>query len=244
MKKFKNFSLLLVLFVLSSVLYGCPGGGGSSTLIDEMIEAYGGEEKLKLLDSYSVLWNMNAIAKSDTGKDVRHVKQPDKLRVELFYDSGNVELRILDGDQGISGIQGQGQQKAAPMQVNAMKIQRARLYTPLVLKSKAEGVTLSEEDGVKVLSIKEGDLVTKYYVNAQTKLIEKSVGILSMGGQSMEFITEYSDYREVKSASTPGVAGPIFAHKEVKYAMGMNTAVNTLMDIKFNEPHPDGRFSM
>ncbi len=234
----KSLSLLtcsVFLLVLSAALYGCSGSGSADGVVSAMVKAYGGEENLKKINSYSQLWEMDALAKQDTGNDVRYIEQPGKLRVELFYSKGPAEQRIINNTKGYNSLQGGSQNEAKGPQLSAMKIQRARMYSPLTLKNKVESLTLSKEEGYNILSLKEGEITTNYYVNAETNLIDKVVGSMAMGGQNMEFITEYSDYKAVE--------GVLVAHKENKFAMGMNTAQNTLKDIRLSVVHKDGSFN-
>lgn len=222
------------LIALSVSMFGCSGGGGASGVINAMVEAYGGEENLKKLNSYSQLWNMNALAKQDIGNDVRYVEQPDRLRVELYYTKSSAEQRIINGTKGFSSMQGGAKNEAKGPQLSAMKVQRARMYTALTLKLKIESLTHRQEGGHNILSLKEGEVTTSYYINVDTNLIDKVVGAMSMGGRNMEFVTEYSDYRNIE--------GVMVAHKENKFAMGMNTAENTLKEIRLSETFVDGFF--
>lgn len=235
MKSLSLFTYSVFLLVLSSVLYGCPGGFSVDGVVSAMVKAYGGEDNLKKINSYSQLWDMDALAKQDTGNDVRYIEQPGKLRVELFYSKGSAEQRIINNDRGYNAVQGGPQNEAKGPQLSAMKIQRARMYTPLTLKNKIKSLSLAKDDGYSILILKEGEITTRYYVNEETNLIDKVVGSLQMGGQNMEFITEYSDYRSVD--------GVMIAHKENKFAMGMNTAQNTLKDIRLSVVHKDGSFN-
>lgn len=234
MKSLSMTGYLVSLLLFSTFLYGCPSSGGVEEVLGNVITTYGGEENLKKLNSYSQLWTMDALAKQDRGNDVRYVEQPGKLRVELFYEKNPAEQRIINGEKGYSASQGGGQNEARGPQLSAMKIQRARMYSPLTLKTKIASLTVRDEPGYKVLVLKEGEVTTKYYVNVQTNLIDKVVGILSMGGQNMEFVVEYSDFRTVE--------GVMVAYKENKFAMGMNTAQNTLKDLRLNVVHKDGFF--
>lgn len=227
---FKSFLLV----ALSFSIFSCSSGGGASGVVNSMIEAYGGEENLKQLNSYSQLWVMDALAKQDTGNDVRYIVQPERLRVELFYSKSSAEQRIINGNKGFNSMQGGSKNEAKGPQLSAMKIQRARMYTALTLKLKIESLTHRQEEGYNILSLKEGEITTNYYVNVETNLIDKVVGSMSMGGRNMEFVTEYSDYKEVK--------GVMIAHKENKFAMGMNTAQNVLQDLRLSETFVDGFF--
>jgi len=98
-------------------------------------------------------------------------------------------------------------------------------YHPLVLQNKLRNISASEDAKDYILTLKEGSLSAQYFVSKETYLIEKVVGKLSMGGQPMEFVTLYDDYRAIKGVMVP--------YKEVKYAGSVNTAVMHLQKMHF-----------
>ena len=223
---------LITLFVISGI-----SGCGSPEPIDPvegllkgLVEEYGGEEALKGFSSSLVRWDIEAIARGDKGEDVRYLELPGKLRVELNYTKSG-ELRIINGEEGLKGFKDeQGRVEMGPAlgpPLLGMKLQRMRFYTPLMLMEKKASLTLIEKDGFKVLSLVEGPLTADYYVNPEKRRIELFVGRLDMGGRSIEFKTEYSDFKMV--------SGLLMHHKEVKYAGGTNTAVLALKELRLGE---------
>ena len=194
-------------------------------LLADMITEYGGVENLKKLDSYVSLWEIQVQVRPQTGKAIHFVQMPDKLRVELDYgDSG--EIRFLNGSKGYKGY-GKGELKEVRgPQLDSMKLQLMRLFTPLELKRRSAKLQLSEADGVKLITLKESGLTAVYHVNPATLRIDKVVGKLDMGGRQMEFVTEYTDFKKVE--------GVLMHHKENKFAAGTNTALLFLKGVKFD----------
>ncbi|MEE8575236.1 MAG: hypothetical protein V3T30_07470 [Thermodesulfobacteriota bacterium] len=196
-------------------------------LLARMIEEYGGEENLKKLDSYISVWDIQVMVRDDKGTATNHVELPGKLKVELVYPDKK-EARVLNSGKGYKTYNGSAGKPAVGPPLDAMKLQLLRLFTPLTLSrlftASPGSFNLSEDGEYKLLTLKGGNLGTIYYVNAKTLMIEKVVGRLSMGGQTMEFLTEYSDIRPE--------GGVLMHHMENKFAGGTNTAKLYLKEIK------------
>lgn len=218
------------LFLTFFFICGVSRAASTEDLLNKLVQSYGGEKNLKKLDSWSAVWQIESSAKGETGADTRSISLPGKLRVELKYANSS-ELRIINGDKGYKGFSGSPLLPASGPPLEAMKLQRMRMYTPLTLLKKKKNLTVSEEGGFKVITLKEGGRGTnakhgsgRYFVNPETMRIERFIGRMEMNGQAMEFKTEYSDFKTVD-----GVA---LHHKEVKYAGSVNTAVMALKEAK------------
>ena len=235
---------LAALFVISGIS-GCgektpPDPVGE--LLTGLIEEYGGEEALKGFSTSLVRWDIEAIARGDKGEDVRYLELPDRLRVELNYTTSG-ELRVINGEEGLKGFKdSQGRVTMGPAlgpPLLGMKLQRMRLHTPLMLMKKKAFLTVSEKDGFKVITLVDGPLTANYYVNPGKRRIEVFVGKLDMGGmggRTIEFKTEYSDFKMV--------SGLLMHHREVKYAGGTNTAVLALKELRLGEKHDPRLFNV
>ena len=193
------------------------------TVIDKMLESYGGEEKLLQLNSYKQVWNIEFMTSDKSGYDNRTVKMPHYLRTEIIYPD-RTEVRVLTSDSGIKIFGDKTIEAKGPM-LSAMKLQLMRLFNPLVLKSKLRDLTLTQNTKQYILVLKNGDIAVEYIVSKKTHLIEKVIGRLQMGSQQMEFLTRYEDYKPVQ--------GVLIPHKEVKFVGSMNTAIMTLSKIDF-----------
>lgn len=69
----------------------------TDSVLEKMIHAYGGQESLRKLDSMVQEWDFVALMGNRHGSDVRSVRVPNQLRVELTYPDKK-ETRILNGD--------------------------------------------------------------------------------------------------------------------------------------------------
>lgn len=215
--------LFPMLFVFHSSHAALPD---AATILSDMVERYGGAEALdKLNGPYKQFWDLVALTSNEKGTDQRTIDLPNKLIVELTYPSKS-EKRILDGDSGEKIYNKARHITVKGPGLMAMKLQRMRLYNPLLLQNIANKITTAEgEDGHYKLTLHEEALTTTYYVNRKTLLIDKVTGTLEMNGNAMTFMTEYHDYKSVEGVMLP--------HKEVKYVGTINTAVLTLQKTQF-----------
>lgn len=223
----KKLIMFLTIVFAVSFISGCGVKDPKDQLFDEMIGAYGGLENLKKLDSYISVWDMEVRVRPQKGKAINFIDQAGKLRVELTYPD-KTETRLVVGSKGYKGFNKGPLEEVTGPRLDSMKLQMMRLYSPLTLKNKA-GVVVTEGNGVKYITLKEGTITSVYHVNATTFMIEKVVGKLKMGPREMEFQTEYSDFKKVD--------GVLIHHRENKFAGGTNTAELFLKDVKLSVKH-------
>lgn len=222
----KLLSLLLLsipLLIISQTLHS--QSLDRQAVLESLISAYGGEENLRKLDNVIEEWSVVALMSNRHGTDTRSILVPDQLKVELVYPDKQ-EIRTLNGDAGSVIFDGAAAEPARPPQRDAMRLQLMRLYSPLVLRDKADAVTLVSDEDYLALSLSEHGVQADYLVNPDTWQIEKVVGTLDMAGNTMTFLTEYSDFKYVD--------GVLVHHKENKYAGQVNTAILHLHQITIN----------
>lgn len=195
----------------------------AEAIIAKMINAYGGEKALQQLNSYEQVWRVEAKANDINGTDNRFVTMPSSLTTALTYPNKR-ETRILHNNYGIKKYGERTMEAKGPM-LDAMKLQLMRLYSPLVMQSKQQDITVSSAPEHYVLTLAQGSISAAYFVSTKSYFIEKVVGRLSMGSQAMEFLTVYEEYKPF--------GGVMMPHKEIKYAGGVNTADMYLQQTTF-----------
>jgi hypothetical protein len=232
MKLLPGIILLAPLLVFSQT--ADPQSLDKQTALDKIIHAYGGETNLRRLDRVVQEWDFFALTGNRHGTDVRSIRIPDQLKVELSYPD-KTEIRILNGREGRVAFDQRLAQTASPAQRDAMRLQLMRLYSPLVLRDRSDAVSLEIDGEFCALSLLENGVRADYLVNMETWRIEKVVGTLTVNGTQMQFLTEYSDFKYVD--------GILVHQKENKYAGGVNTAKLKLSRITFNAELDDSTFS-
>ena len=228
---FTRLSLLILLLAISY-----PGHVLAMDLegvLDKLIKSYGGEENLRKLDTMTQQWDVVALMGNRHGTDVRDIRVPDQLRVELDYQ-GESETRILNGNIAYYRSNVSPASDVTVFQRDAMRLQLMRLYSPLVLRDKIASVSLTEDGDWLALSLAEYGVKVHYQVNRGNWRIEKVSGVMSINGNEMQFLTVYSDFAVVE--------GALLHHKENKFAGDVNTAVLNLKKVSFDVEFEDSHF--
>ncbi|MBX9635572.1 MAG: hypothetical protein K2X44_11380, partial [Magnetospirillum sp.] len=150
--------------------------------------------------------------------------------IDTNYPSGERESRILDRSLAYkNGAVAQG-----PF-VTATRLQAARFRLPLLLAEHPAKLAGASPEGWKLLVVELGDgMIIEAQIDADKALIRRSRGLLSMGGQVMEFVTDYDDFRKVD--------GVLVAHREGHAAMGMTTGESRLDKVEINSAIADTVF--
>lgn len=202
-------------------------------VLEQMVEAYGGEENVRKLDSMTQEWDFVALMGNRHGSDVRAVAMPNRLRVELTYPEKK-ETRVLDGDIGFVIYDKRPSSVVQGHQKDAMRLQLMRLYSPLALLERIEQIHLTDKGDFIVLTLQENGLQADYLVNKEDWYIEKVLGTLHINGMKMNFLTEYEDFRKVE--------GVVLHHKENKFAGSVNTARLELRNVTLDATIDDVEF--
>jgi len=223
----------LSVFLLLLSFPGFAQAADVRTVLDQLIQSYGGENNLRKMDNMVQEWDMVALMGNRHGTDVRSIRSPDLLRVDLSYP-GKSETRILNGESASVIFNGSRQGNVSTPQRDAMRLQLMRLYSPLMLRNKIDSLSLKEEGGLLALSLVESGVHVHYLVNKEIWRIEKVAGSLIINGGEIQFLTEYSDFSVVE--------GVLVHHRENKFAGGVNTAMLQLRQITFDAHMDDSLF--
>lgn len=211
------------LFTLLLLIAAAPAFAASEldTLIDRVISVYGGEKAWKNVNTIAETGRITSTM-SGTGTAIRTWMRDSRLRIEIHYASRG-ELRVLDGDKGTHNGE-----EVTGMQLDAMKLQWARLAFPAVLVAhRAQVHDAGTRDGLRVIEVPlSASLKVMAAIDPKTAHIVRSASEGKMGAATMQFVTEYSDFRMAN--------GLLFAFREENFAQGMKTADTTLgkIDVK------------
>ena len=231
MKVLPHIALFCFLAICSSTV--SAQSPDLDTVLQNIIESYGGEENLRKLDSQIQEWSIFAKMGNRHGTDLRTLRIPDQLKVELTYPSKK-ETRIVNGATSFVAYGSTPAQTAAHPQIDAMYLQLMRLYSPLVLRDKLELLSLTVDGDLCAVTLFERGVRVDYMVNTDNWHIEKVVGSLAVKGGEMRFLTEYSDF-----AFHEGV---LIHQRENKFAGNVNTAVLQLRRITLDAEVEDTDF--
>ena len=228
-------ALTILVFALSNHASAQPPDLDAA--LNKLIESYGGETNLHKLDSQIQEWAVVALMSSRHGTDVRAIRAPQQLRVELRYPHKS-ETRIINGDESYTGYGDAPLQEAVHPRSDAMRLQLMRLYSPLILRDMRDNLTLTINGEHCALTLSKYGLRVDYLINMANWHIEKVIGTMTINGTAMRFLTEYSDFKFRD--------GVLVHERENKYAGAVNTAVlqldRIILDAELNEEYfqPDG----
>ncbi len=227
-----RITLLLFILAISGPVSAEPEDLGAA--LERIIQVYGGEENVRKLDNVVQEWSVVALMGNRHGTDTRSVQVPGRLKVELIY-AHKQETRVLKDDTGYVIFRDGIPTIAKDMQRDAMRLQLMRLYSPLALRDRIDNLSMAEQEGFLYLTLRENGLRADYVVNMENWRIEKVVGTMSINGNEMNFLTEYSEFKLVD--------GVLVHHRENKYAGQVNTAVLNLNTITIEAQFEDDTFS-
>jgi hypothetical protein len=231
MKLLPHIALSILLVICSSAVNA--QSLDLDTVLESIIESYGGEENLRKLDSQIQEWSVFAKMGNRHGIDLRTIRAPDQLKVELTYATKK-ETRVVNGDESFVAYGSASAQAAVHPQLDAMRLQLMRLYSPLMLRDKIESLSLTVDGELCAVTLFENGVRVDYVVNMDNWHIEKVVGSLAMKGGEMRFLTEYSDFTFHE--------GVLIHQRENKFAGDVNTAVLQLRRITIDAEIKDTDF--
>jgi hypothetical protein len=210
---------------------------GVDSLVRKSVDAYGGEAALARAAHIRQFGKTSSIMRTGTtGTIQREFTAPDRLRVQITYGR-DVETRVFDGKDGW-----RMGKKVDGAPYDAMVLQAARLALPLNLlrnRKKLVDKGVGEVDGKPVRTLElplGGGLKLTVDIDPETGRIVRSAGRggEGMGGQPLEFITGYSDFRKVGAL--------LFAFREANFANGFVTGETILEKVELPAVLPAATF--
>jgi len=205
--------------------------GAKSALVDAVIEAHGGADRISGIRSLRLEGMLVAVNGGNHGKLYRISQGEGTLSMMVEYPD-RIELRILEDGRG---WRGDGPATLAEVQgplLGAMVLQSARAFLPMVLADHRDDTVLEHSDSTTaVLTVTlTPELSLRLWMDPDTHLITRSESILAAGPMTIAFATDYADYRMVD-----GVAFPF---REQTFAQGVPTASTLIESVEINPEGP------
>ncbi|MDX8411462.1 MAG: hypothetical protein R8K46_06290 [Mariprofundaceae bacterium] len=201
------------------------------TTIDQILEAYGGRDRLLAVKAYRLEATMQAVRRDEQADVFRIVEGIDRFTLMLRYPS-QTEVRVFSQGRVWQGNDPEQLDPAQGPPADAIALQAARINIVRLLD--VMRIRVRQGEASETNSVLELRLAANLWVRA---LIDKAthhvIGTQSMmrvGEQSMVFETLYSDFRQVD--------GVLFAFREEKYASGAHMGSIDVHLIEIN-PKPE-----
>lgn len=236
----------LLLMLLTVALIGwnaaeAPAQAGPEpidALVARTLQAYGGDSLPRHDRMFRVTGRNWSNRRAAEGAVLRELRWPDYLRVEIAYEDGGRESRLLVGDDGWHN----GAPAPAPL-VDAMRLQAARLALPMLLGWESEQLRdlgeaqLSDGTEVRRLAVDlteafpsgpGGELTLFVEIRRADARILRSAGVMKMGGEEVSFGAAYEEFGPFAALSWP--------RRENQSAMGQPTGWTTIEAIEVDLP--------
>ncbi len=197
-------------------------------LIDRVMEAYGGSQKLRSIKAYRLQGTLRAHQRRRDGEFIRISEGFDRLKVLVRYAT-NMELRVVDGKRGWRGRSRQELGPAHGPMLDAMLLQAARARLPWILDRFRDRVRLVKEEKENSLVLEmplQSGLLLRAFLDTKSIRIVRTESILPAGAMQMKFTSDYADFRNV--------SGVFFPFREENYASGVHTASMAVQELIFN----------
>ena len=223
----------VVLFALTALL--CLTGAAPALgqdvgpLIERVLEAYGGRERLEQVHSYRFEASMHALVRDQQAAVERSARWPGLLEVVIHYPD-QVEIRRLSEGRGWRGPNRQALEEVQGPMLNSMRTQAIRASLPWVLaqlEDRVELIDTTEESYLLGLRLG-GDAAVRFWIETATDRVVRTEAIVDAGQAVMIFATDFSDFRDVD--------GVLFPFHEETWAQGTHTASVDVTLVEWNPP--------
>jgi len=230
-KQTMQFQTRALLCALTLSMAGAAGAAEPMPQIfSKVAAAYGGPAPTAMVETGTTTSFIRG-----PGSLLRQYQAPDRFRIEINYATGS-EVRAMAGDS--AWMQGK---PSNPTLRGAVALQAARMALPWNMLARQDAAVdrgeLAGPEGKSVRVVElalEDKLKLVVEIDPDSGHILRSRGIQSIGSNTMEFATGYSDFK------TEG--GRTYAAHEEHYAMGQHTGYSNITKIDYPAALPDSVF--
>lgn len=213
-----------------------PEGMTAQTIINDYIEAIGGEQQLKSIKSVS-----NEMKMSIMGQEAQVTliqKEPMKLSLTISMSGMTLQEQKFNGEKAMNAAMGNKQVFTEGPEFDALKTQ-AEIFPQLSYGSyKLELAGIEEIEGITAYKVivtpPSGKSQTDFY-NITTNLLIRTLSTQAgPGGQDITIISDISDYKEV--------GGVLIPHKITISGATPQPMTMESINLRVNEPVDDTLF--
>lgn len=211
-------AILIVLFLLLTVSSRAGAepqadppaaeSDATKTLIENVIQAYGGREALEKIRSVHAKGTIEAFMRGDHGIYERYWERDRKLRVETTYER-STEVRILNGSKGYRGADDASLEEVKDHRLISMIYQYKNLDFPLSLlsggyaiRSGGKGSVNGKETEILHLADAEGPAID-IWIDSKDFFILRVSGYFDVGPTTTDLTAELADFRKVGDVILP-----------------------------------------
>jgi hypothetical protein len=213
--------------------------GRISSLVDKVIDTYGGREAIEGMHSLHLRGKIEAFMLHDRGTYELWFGRGRKLRVEAKYQHA-WEVRILNGERGYRSSDTLPLEEVFGPRYFAMVYQYKHLdilhdLMKGTYQIRPAGKSSLNGSDVEVLRLKDSEgTVMDVAIEPRTSLIVKVTGYFSAENKKTELSAEFSDFRKVGAL--------LFPFRITNYAGGMRIARTVIDEYSLNPDIADSLF--
>ena len=211
-----------------------------TSIIDKVIDAYGGKEVVEGIHSLYAKGKIEAFMLRDQGTYELYFKRERKLRVETKYKR-SFEVRVLNGDRGYRGSGTLPLEEVYGPRFFSMVYHYKHLNIihdlakgVYQIRSAGESLLGGSKAEVFTLNDKEGAIMD-IYVDAKNSLIVKVAAHFTEGNKKIDLSAEFSDFKKV--------GGSVFPFTITNYAGGLKIAQTVIEKYSLNPDISDSFFA-
>ena len=210
-----------------------------SSVIDNVINAYGGKETIEAIQSMHIKGNIEAFMLHDSGTYELYFKRERKLRVETKYGQSS-EVRILNGERGYRGTNALPVEEVFGPRYFSMvyHFKHLDILHDLVKRTyqiQSMGKSRLGGRNVEVFHLNDKDgAIMDISIDLHKFFILKVTGYFREKDKHIDLSVEFSDFRKVH--------GAIFPFRITNYAGGLKTARTIIDEYFLNSDIPDFLF--
>ena len=239
------FRKTLLSFAAGSLLVATAGAQTADEIIAKNVQARGGLEKLKSVQSIRFTGKMT-VGPGIEAPVTLELKRPRNLRMEFTFQ-GMTAIQGYDGKAGWMIMPFRGTKTPEPMAADDLKEadEQADIDGPLVdYKAKGHTVEFLGKDKVEgaeayklKVTLKNGDVI-HFFIDSDAFLDVKAESKRTIRGSEVEAETSFSDYKEVGGLVFPHAieAGPKGSAQKQKITIEKVEINPTLDEARFKMP--------
>lgn len=200
-------------------------------LLGRIARAYGGTPPAAMIER-----GTTTSFRRGEGALLRRYNAPDHFRIQIDYPVGAEDRTMIGPNAWQQGT------PANPILRGAIALQVARIALPWNLLAKRDAVVdlgmVSSPEGKTLRALEfplEEGLKIIVEADPDNGRILRSRGIQTMGPNTMEFATIYTEFRSA--------GGRIHASREEHYAMGQHTGYSDIDRVEYPDAIPDSAFA-
>jgi hypothetical protein len=239
MQNISHLPQYMLLLAISILISATPAiMQESDRVVEKVIEAYGGRERLAKVKSIAAEGKIMALVRGDEGTYRRALRRDGNLFVDIVY-SRSSERRILHDSKGYRGTGGKVEEVSGPRyqamvyQYNELNLPYGLLDDMFTVRSLRKATVNGDAVNVLRLADRTGNQMD-VFVHEENYRIVRCEGRFVVGAESTSLSAEFGDFKTID--------GVLLPFRIVNYAGGKKISITTIRGYQINPAIGDSLF--